>query len=147
MKKLTVIIAAFTVLAGLFSFSKPLGGEGFEIYLNNKLMLQQFGSQMVSTKSLHLDQRFADEQLTVKYYHCGQAGKNRHISIKDAQNRTLKDWSFANSKEPGLTFPVNEILTLQNGANRNSLNLYYSSSELPNGKLLVTIVPANQTKP
>ena len=137
------------ICMALFSFSYRWGGEGFEIYLNNKLVLQQFGSQMAGVRSLQLDHRFANEELTVKYYHCGQAGKNRHITIKDAQNRILKDWSFADDKNPGLNCPVNEILALQRGTDRNSLDLYYSSSELSKGRLLFTILSANanQTKP
>lgn len=149
MKKLSVIVVVLTACAGLFSFSSRWGGEGFEIYLNNKLVIQQFGVQMANARSLQLDQRFANEQLTVKYYHCGQVGKNRHISIRDAQNKVLKDWSFADAKNTRLNCPVNEILALQKGVNANSINLYYSSTELPKGRLLVTIVSsnANQTKP
>lgn len=149
MKKLSVIVAVLTACIGLSSFSNHWGGEGFEIYLNNKLVMQQFGAQMANARSLQLDQHYANEQLTVKYYHCGQSGKNRHISIKDAQNKILKDWSFADGKNSGLNCGVNEILALQNGTTKNSLALYYTSSEIPEGRLLVTIVSANtnQAKP
>lgn len=142
-------LSLLAVCLALFSFSFRWGGEGFEIYLNNKLVMQQFGSQMASVRSLQLDQRFANEELTVKYYHCGQAGKNRHITIKDAQNRILKDWNFADGNKAGMNCPINEILALQKRESSNSMGLYYSSTELPKGRLLFTILSANanQTKP
>jgi hypothetical protein len=37
-----------------------------------------------------------------------------------------------------MTVPVKDILSLKKG-NDNTLKLYYSSNELPNGRLLVTI--------
>src|SRR5690348_7834431 len=118
MKKIKNYLAAFSLLTIgtlLFSFS-PKGGEGFEIYLNNKLILQQFGGQMASTKSFAIDQRFSNDQVTVKYYHCGQAGKNRHIVIKDGQNKIIKDWRFNDdSKSAAMNFPVKEILQFQKG--------------------------------
>lgn len=151
MKTIKKLFPAFSLLGicvALISFSSPSGGEGFEIYLNNKLVIQQFGSQMASTRSLQLDQSLSNEELTVKYYHCGQTGKSRRISIKNSQGETLKDWLFYdNSKNGAMDCPVNEILALQK--QNNTVNLYYSSKELPNGRLLVTLISPNdsQVKP
>jgi hypothetical protein len=146
MKALT-IMAAVAISATLFSFSGKKGGEGFEIFLNNKLLLQQFGSKTNEIKSIQLDQRFSNDQLVVKYHHCGQVGKNRSITIKDAQNKILKEWKFANVSAAGLSasdaamaFKVKDILGLHPG----KLNLYYSSTELPKGKLLVTLIVADK---
>ena len=146
MKKIKNYLAAFSLLtigAAVFSFS-PKGGEGFEIYLNSKLVLQQFNKQMNSVQSLQLNPSYSNEDLTVKYYHCGQAGKDRHITIKDQQGRVLKDWRFYdNSKNGAMDCPVNEILALQK--QNNSLDLYYSSKEIPSGRLLVTLT--SEVKP
>ena len=148
MKKIKNYLAALSVLtigAVLFSFT-PKGGEGFEIYLNNKLVMQQFGSQ-TSIKSFPIDQRFSNDQLTVKYYHCGQVGKNRHIIIKDGQNKIIKDWRFNDdSKSAAMNFPVKEILQFQKGSEESKLGLYYSSSELPSGRLLASIVLTTESK-
>lgn len=145
-KKFMSFTAITTVCFGLFGFVSKYGGEGFEIYLNNKLVMQQFGKQLASVNSLQLDQRFSNEQLTVKYYHCGQVGKNRHITIRDNQNKVLKDWRFNDgSNNAAMNCPVNEILSLQK-RNSNSVNLYYSSAELPNGRLLTSIVLAADNK-
>ena len=150
MKKIKNHLAALLLLIMgtlLFSFS-PKGGESFEIYLNNKLVVQQVGRQMNAAQSLQLSPAFSNEELTVKYYHCGQVGKDRHVTIKDQQGRILKDWRFYdNSKNGAMDCPVNEILALQK--QNNSLDLYYSSKEIPNGRLLVTITPGSgsQVKP
>jgi hypothetical protein len=46
------VIALGIVCAALFSFTKPFGGEGFEIYLNNKLVLQHYGTPTKIVKNL-----------------------------------------------------------------------------------------------
>jgi hypothetical protein len=130
----------------LFSFSEPKGGEGFEIYLNNKLVLQQYGSQLNAVKSLQLDARSSTEELTIKYHHCGRVGKSRNITIKDGQNNILKEWRFADvaNADAAMACKVKEILSLKKGNGTNTLNLYYSSSELPKGRQLASIVVASQ---
>jgi hypothetical protein len=82
-------------LCHLFSFSTIHGGEGFEIYLNNKVVLQQFGSNMNNVKTLKLDQAVANDEISVRYHHCGRVGKNRTITIKDEQDKVLKQWKFS----------------------------------------------------
>lgn len=133
-----ILSACFT----LFSFTDHKGGEGFEIFLNNKLVLQQFGSQASNVKSLPLDQFSANDELTIKYYHCGKVGKNRSITIKDGQNKILKEWHFADAETPNaaMTCKVKDIPGLKKGNGTVILNLYYSSSELPKGRQLTSIV-------
>ncbi|MCW3089063.1 MAG: hypothetical protein JWP81_132 [Ferruginibacter sp.] len=80
----TIMLVA--IAATLLSFTN-FGGEGFEIYLNNKLVIQQFGSKMTEVQCLKLDHHSMNDQLTVKYHHCGHIGKNRTITIKDGQNK------------------------------------------------------------
>jgi hypothetical protein len=133
-------LAAILCCAVLSSFTSMPGGEGFEVFLNNKVVLQQFGSKMNTIKTLNLDQASPDDQLAIIYHHCGQYGKNRVLTIKDGQNNTLKKWNF---KDEGarMTCKVKDILNLQK---KNAvLKLYYSSSELPEGRQLALLsVPA-----
>ena len=133
-------MAFVAICATLFSFSPKPGGEGFEISLNNKVVLQQFGSQMDAVKSLALNQSTYNDQLTIKYHHCGKVGKNRVVTVKDGQNKILKEWHFADAATPVAAMAVNvkDILSLKKG-NSNTLKLYYSSSELPGGRELATI--------
>ena len=88
------------ICATLFSFRNKPGGEGFEIYLNNKVVVQQFG--------------------------------------KDAHNKVLKEFNYADVATPvgAMTVNVKDLLILMRG--NNQLKLYYSSSELPKGRMLVS---------
>ena len=139
LKSVSLLIAALSMV--LLSFTSPKGGEGFEIYVNNKLLLQQFGKEMNTVKTVSIDESLADVQLTVKYYHCGQAGKNRVLTITDAENKLLKEWKFADGQQNNTSMccGVKEILSLKT-KNTGKLNLYYSSSLLPYGRLLASIV-------
>ena len=131
-----------TMVTLFFSaFAPKPGGEGFEIYLDNKLLLQRFGNQINTVQSLQLDPQ-STGQLTVKYHHCGKAGKNRVIAIKDAQNNILREWRFADVKDPydKMNCSVKEILNLKKNSRSSTVNLYYSSSELPSGRVLASLV-------
>ncbi|MBL7745542.1 MAG: hypothetical protein JNN00_18875 [Chitinophagaceae bacterium] len=146
------LLALIAAIALFSSFSANRGGEGFEIYLNSKLVLQQFGSNMNTIKSIQLDQRSANDQLVVKYYHCGHAGKNRSIAIKDARNKILKEWKFTNTSAASLSISdaamsckVKDILTIQK-TNPGQLSLYYSSDEIPKGRLLANIISGDLAK-
>jgi hypothetical protein len=143
------LVPLLAICSVLSAFTDPKGGEGFEIYLDKKLVLQQFGSKMNTVKSIQLDPASGQSQLLVKYYHCGQAGKNRTITIKDAQNKILKEWHFANVYKGNvdMSCSVKDILQL-NASGVSRIDLYYSSSELPAGRLLTTITSkkASMTK-
>ena len=149
MKSISKNAVIITLLASasilLLSFSGNKGGEGFEIYLNSKLVLQQFGNNMNTIKSISLDKSLSGSQLSVKYFHCGRPGKNRTIAIKDANNKILKEWHYPDVSaasvainELAMNFKVSDILGLPKN-NGGNLSLYYSSNELPKGRLLATL--------
>jgi hypothetical protein len=123
----------------LFSFSSKPGGEGFEIFLNNKVLIQRFGSEVNSVNNLQLNPAAVNDMLTIKYHHCGRVGKNRIVTIKDGGNNVLKVFRYADVAIPvaEMTLPVKDILVLKKG--NGSLKLFYSSTELPNGRLLANI--------
>lgn len=130
--------------ATLLSFSPKFGGEGFEISLNGKVVLQRYGGNIDDVKTLQLNQNSPNDQLTIRYHHCGKVGKNRIVSIKDGQNKVVKEWRFADVKETvsPMNCNVKDILSLKK-ANSSGLKLYYSSTELPNGRLLTSIILGN----
>jgi len=132
------LLAIFSL--SLFSFISPAGGEGFEIYLNNKLVLQKFGNDMDKVQTISLDESSLNGELSVKYHHCGRVGKNRVLTIKDADNKTLKEWKFGDVSQPSASMKcgVKEIYSLKL-KNNAKLHLYYASSELPKGRMLATI--------
>jgi len=142
----SVKMLAFVVLcAGLLSFTHKPGGEGFQIFLNNKLVLQHYGAPDKTVQSLQLDQTNINDQLTIKYHHCGKIGKNRTIMLKDDQNKILKEWHFADASDAtnAMTCKVKDILELEKKAGITTINLYYSSSELPTGRLLAAVTSGN----
>ena len=144
-KRLFSLAGLLAVATVLFSFSEKAGGEGFEILLNNKVVLQQFGKDLNVIKTLRLDQSNANDELSIRYHHCGQVGKNRVVTIKDANDKVLKQWKFSDVSRSAasMTCKVKDILALQQGKDK-TIKLFYSSSELPQGRQLASIV--TQTK-
>ena len=140
MKKIiSKTLALVAISIALFSFAPKPGGEGFEIFLNNKLLLQRFGNEMNNSSSLQLASATANDQLVIKYHHCGQVGKNRVVTIKDEQNNVLKVFRYTDAAKPvlAISVPVKDLLSLKKG--NTVLKLYYSSTELPNGRMLTSI--------
>jgi hypothetical protein len=138
------LFGLFTLSGLLFSFSSHknnFGGEGFEVYLNDKLILQQYGKDMDIVKNVQLDQSASNGQLAIRYYHCGKPGKSRVVAIKDDQNVVLKEWKFGDAKDASakVSCSVKDILTLPKIKAGKKLSLYYTASELPNGRLLATL--------
>jgi hypothetical protein len=132
--------ALLIVAAALLSFTANFGGEGFEISLNGKVVLQQFGKEMDAVKTLQLSSSSPNDLLTIRYHHCGKVGKNRIVAIKDGQGKLLKEWKFKDVPTPygEMSCKVQDLLSLKNGSDQ-VLKLYYSSSELPNGRQLATV--------
>lgn len=148
---LVLLIALSSVL---FSFSlktlspvaNNFGGEGFEVYLNNKLVLQQFGDKMSSVKTLQLDQTASNGQMEIRYFHCGRPGKSRVVTIKDEQNVVLKEWRFGDGKKASkVCCNIKDILALPKIKAGRQVQLYYASSELPKGRMLAILTSANKS--
>ena len=138
----SLLVATVTILS---SFSSPAGGECFEIYQDNKMVLQRCGKDINTVQTISL-KNVSNSELTVKYYHCGQVGKNRVLTLKSSDGKTLKEWKFANTsgKDYAMKCGTKEIFSV-NVANQSNLKLYYTSTELPDGKLLA-IINRSETK-
>ena len=141
LKPIWVLLLA-TTMACLQSFTAKLGGEGFEIYLNNKLILWQAVNKPFTLYSLQLDKANKDDQLVIYYHHCGSTGKDRTIAIKDDKGNTIKEWKFADasgSNNKGMTIPVKELLQLEKNYSQTNLNIVYFSQQLPQGRALSAV--------
>ena len=94
-------------------------------------------------KTISLSQYSPGDQITIKYYHCGRVGKSRTLVVKDENNKVLKQWKYNDVTEPvaGMNCTMKDIISLENTS--SVLNLYYSSSELPGGRLLASFTIAN----
>jgi len=129
----------------LFSFSPRRGGDSFEIWLNGKMVLQRFVHVSKGVETLQLNHSSENDRLDVYYKHCGQVGKSRYISIQDESGHALKVWKFADAtaNNAAMSFKVKDILRLKK-TKSSKLSLFYSSQELPDGRLLATIVSENE---
>jgi len=141
-KGLVLAIISLTTL-----MSHALGGvDSYRIYLNNKLILQQYVGRPLDLESLPLSAANSNDKLVIYYNHCGAIGKGRSISIKDEKGVVLKEWKFADaaSSDPktdaGMTIPVKEILALQEKG--RGLAMYYSAQGRPEGLLLTRVSKA-----
>lgn len=147
MKKLIGRIALLLIpCLTLFSFAHAPGGEGFEVYLNGKLMLQRFGTDLNKTHTLRFAAGTANDEISFRYYHCGQPGKERVLIVKDSGNKTLRELSFGNEEKnkSGMQCRVSDLISLRKNET-DVLKLYYRSSEIPAGRLLLSIVSDKQS--
>jgi hypothetical protein len=140
---LSTLLAVFCL--SLVSFSPRPGGENYRIYINKKLIMEKFVSNNMTAAYLTLTQENVNDQIEIMYNHCGQTGTSRHLIRKDENNRVVKDLKFADAKGADImmSLEAKEILSLQKADRPPKLKLYYSSREIPGGKLLATLVKGN----
>jgi hypothetical protein len=138
------------LFATMSSFSGSFGGDSYRIYVNNKLVMEEYVHSQKSVKKLQLDQRSQNDEVHVYYSHCGKTGHARNLAIKDEKSKVLKQWTFADasSSEAPMTCKAKDIIGLQKDGG-NKLSLYYSSKEMPAGKVLavVNVGKDNLTRP
>jgi hypothetical protein len=120
--------------------STPVGGEHFEVYLNDKLILQQGITSSYQFKNLPLDNATANDKLIIHYRQCrGVIAKGRSISIKDEKGKVLKEWKFADSPESAMVISMKEILQLQKQYASSSFKLCYTSTEFSENRTLASL--------
>jgi hypothetical protein len=134
------------ICAALFSFTSKFGGDSFEVWLNGKRVLQEYVHASKGVQTLQLSNASGNDKLDIYYRHCGQTGTSRFVTIQDEKNRPLKVWKFADAagQNVAMSFRVKDILSLKKNKS-DKLNLVYSSTELPKGRLLATIVSESET--
>jgi hypothetical protein len=147
MKTLPSILRKAAALAivclSVFSIQAKAGGDYFKVYLNNKLIHEQYMTQPFSLKQLQLDKANINDQLVFHYSHCGQIGNGRKIAVKDAKGNVIKEWKFedVSSKHSGMIVPVKEVLQLK----QDDLQFVYTARELPKGQLMAAVRLTDKT--
>lgn len=138
MKKLIAFCFASAFWIAGSSFSGKLGGDMFAIYLNGKQVHQQFVHADQSVKTLSLVSGNEKDKIDILYSHCGQGGKSRIITIRNEKNGLVKKLSFGDGRDDKslMGFHRKEL----GNSKQATLQLYYSSKELPEAKLLARIV-------
>jgi hypothetical protein len=138
MKKLLALCFALGLCTTLLSFSSKRGGDIIEIYFNGKQVLQQFVHLNKGPQTLQLRSLAPNDRIDVLYSHCGQTGTNRVLAIRNEKNELIKELKFANnnSKRFLMSFSGKDIPKNKAG---QKMKLYYSSKELPEGKMLAVV--------
>ena len=130
------------------AFVTPRGGDVFKIYINNKMVVEQAVYGNPKMKVITLDQSNYNDEVSVFYSHCGQIGKSRQLSIRDAADKVIKTWKYADTEveHMAMTFRVKDILDLQKGETSNQFTIVYTSKELPKGYSLAGVVASKSNK-
>lgn len=126
---------------GLTSYRSARGGEGYEVYLNQKLVLQKFGRELAQPALLKLDPSQEQQQLRIIYHHCGKNGKSRQITLRDASMQVQQVWKFANSSQAAspMELDLAKVDAIAQARASGKWSLHYSASELPAGRQLLVI--------
>lgn len=154
MKKITsfswvhaLVGVALSGLLFAFTNSSDFGGHSVQVYLDSKLVLDQHINYKAEAPKLALDPTEKFNQLIVKYNECGRTVTGRRLTIKDTDNKVLKDWSFEGEStgfRGSMSCKVSEILALKPKGN-NTLKLYYSSAEFPEGQQVAYLIIGSAT--
>jgi hypothetical protein len=134
-------IALLVSSLGFFAFTSKFGGDGFEVWINNKMVLQQYFHGDQTVKNIALQESNYNDKISFKYSHCGNLGKGRSITLKNADEKVLKQLNFSDGGKV-MTFDVKDIMEVQKNAN-TVIRIYYASREIPAGKLLVSMSRGN----
>ena len=132
----------------LFSFSYMPGAHSFQVYLDSKLMIDQYVNFKSEGPELKLDPTENYNQLIVKYNECGRRVTGRMITLKSDIGKTLKEWRFEGASsgyQESMKCNVKDIIALRQKGN-NILKLYYSSNEFPEGQMIIRLVLGGDSK-
>jgi hypothetical protein len=136
---------ALTAAFLLLSFMPP-GGDSYSIYLNDSRVTEQYVTRQAAIPQVAVLSAGNSAVLKAYYSHCGRIGSGRTLSLKSG-DRTLKEWKFNDVNEESralMGIPVSEIVAASS-ASRAPVSLVYASVELPEGKVLATLVMDKST--
>jgi hypothetical protein len=131
----------------LFSFTLLTGAHSVQVYLDSKLVIDQYIHSKANVPKLVLDPAEKYDQLIVKYNECGRTVTGRAIMLKDDNNKVLKKWTFEGEStgyEGSMSCQVKDIMALKSKEN-NRMNLYYSSNDFPEGQQIAFVVIKDKT--
>lgn len=134
MKRLLILLP----LALTFSFAKAPGGDRYRIYVDDKMLVEEYvgGKQQETEHPLTLAKPAANGRLIVYYSHCGAVGQNRSIRLKDRSGNTLKEWKFADDQYFNMAIPLQE---LTQALGKATASLQYSAHQLDGARILASV--------
>jgi len=131
----------------LFAFTAATGAHSVRIYLDGKLMVEQYISSKSETARITLDPDGKHNQLMVRYNECGRTVSGRKITLKDSNDKVLKEWRFEGSStgfEGSMECATKDILQLKSKES-NTLKLCYSSNDFPDGGVIAYLIIGGNT--
>jgi hypothetical protein len=137
----TLVICVCSVL---FAFTTLPGAHSMKVYLDSKLMLDKYIDSRTDVAKLTLDPSEKHNNLVIQYSECGRTVTGRKLTLKDDDNKVLKDWKFEGSTkgfEDSMECSVKDIVALR-AKGSNTLKLFYSSNEFPDGHQILSLTIA-----
>jgi len=138
---LKTLVVSTTLCLLLSAFSTKPGSHSFQVYLDDKLMIEQYVSSKMLVPRINIDPAENYTRLVVKYNECGRTVTGRKINIKDDRGNVLKEWNFEGSTsgyKDAMTCSVKDIQALRQKAN-GELRLYYFSADFTEGQQIATL--------
>ncbi|WP_276372753.1 hypothetical protein [Chryseolinea sp. H1M3-3] len=132
----------------LFSFSSITGAHSVQVYLDDKLMIDHYVDTRADAPTLRVNPTENHRDVIVKYSECGRTVTGRTITIKDDNNKVLKDWKFEGAAagfEKPMACSMKDIAALQSKGG-SALKLYYSSNEFPEGQQIAKLIIESDPK-
>lgn len=137
------------LFTAIFAVSAKAGLDSYEIYLNNKLLIRQTVQGPIDLKNIPLGDAKATDNIVIRYSQCNapnKIGKNRSISIRDAEGNIVKEWKFKDSEgsNTDMTIPVKDLLEIQNQS-KGSLSFHYTADGMQKTQKLASLQPGKKT--
>ncbi len=142
------VLVGIVLCSILFSFSNITGAHSVQVYLDSKLVIDQYVNTEKDAPTLLVNPAENYRQLIVKYSECGRTVTGRTITIKDDNNKVLKDWKFEGATsgfEKSMACSLKDIAALKQKGG-DALKLYYSSNEFPEGQQIAKLVMEGEAK-
>lgn len=140
-----ILCSMLLMIPAFSSFKSLRGGEGFEVFLNNKPVAEHFGKNLTKQAILQLDPALDKLELKVIYHHCGQNGKSRQLTIRNEEKQVVHTWRFADGKpDPSpMTIRLDELPEYKKAGKALRWTLHYASAEIPAGRELAVLEKNN----
>jgi hypothetical protein len=138
-KALTVLVALCAVLT---AFAPKPGAHNYQVYLDDKLIFDQYVDRNAAAPNITVDPAENHKQFVVKYNECNRTITGRALTIKSSDDKVLKEFKFEGSTsglKEGMTCSVKEILELKAKSTGN-LKVFYTSTDFPEGQQVATLI-------
>jgi hypothetical protein len=140
-----VVLVAFVVLS---SFAFMPGAHSFQVYLDSKMVADQYVTRDMVVPVLSIDPADRNNDIIVKYSECGRTVSQRTLTIKNAQDKVLKEWHFDGATagfKDAMSIKVKDVVALKPNAG-SSLKLIYTSNDFKAGQQVASLAIGKDPK-